>query len=172
MRTVTIFERPPAHPYVCFKCKTGEHARKFFVDIGMDTELDGTIYLCDSCMEDLGRATEMFMTRQQYLDKVITGELELQALRASLKEFEEMKELWMQHYSIPMPAFFLMLKDMLNGPKPGNVDSSSGEPNIIEAEYDVRDNVVELVQDNADSSGSNIESSGQAVTAPVIPLFS
>lgn len=170
MRPPSIVNRPPMPPHVCFKCKCGEHARQFFVDIGADTEFEGTIYICDSCMEDLGRATNMFYSKQVFEDKISTYLVELEELRNTWNEFYDIKEIWENNFPISLTDFTETLKKVQNGP--GNVDSSIRESDSDKTESGITDNVVSLVPDSSDSSGGDEESSGQTITAPVIPLFS
>jgi len=171
MRAITVVKKPPMPPHVCFKCKCGEHAREFFVDIGADTEFDGTIYLCDSCMEDLGRSTEMFFSKEVFEDKIALYQMELATLQNAYLEFLRIKDIWSQHYPMTLIDYANTLEKVLNGTNGNSVDATgesepSGESNFI------GNNVIQLVPDSSDSSGSDEESSGQTITAPVIPLFS
>jgi len=171
MRPAFIVKKPPMPPHVCFKCKCGEHARNFFVDIGADTEFDGTIYLCESCMEDLGRSTDMFYSREVFENKISAYLVELSELKEMSLEYTQIKESWGEHFPISLTNFIGTLKKVDDGTS-GDSDSSIRKSDVDKTESDVGDNVIELVPDITDSNRSYEEFSGQAVTAPVIPLFS
>lgn len=160
-------------PHVCFKCKCGEHAREFFVDIGADTEYDGTIYLCDSCMEDLGRSTEMFFSKEAFETKVEFNALKMQMLQDEMDEFMRIRRLWKQHFDTSLVQFFNNLEEVANGIT-GDTESNSdtGESNVEGEQDSLGDNVIPFVPNSTDSSGSSEETSGETITAPVIPIFS
>lgn len=170
MRLAAVFEDPPSFPYVCFKCKTGKHAREFFVDLGMDTDFDGTIYLCNSCMEDLGRTTEMFMTQEQFEDKIALTTIELEDLRAVKNEFDKMKVLWATHFSVGLVELLNTLDEVHNGPRSGRTESTEHSTELAESIPTGND---ESITSNAEnSSGSDEDISGQNVSPPIVPQFS
>jgi hypothetical protein len=50
---VSFVDTPYLFPHVCYRCRTGENKREFYVDTGLDTEFVGRVYLCDSCFGDM-----------------------------------------------------------------------------------------------------------------------
>lgn len=53
-------EQPDFPPHTCSKCRSGN--REFYLDIGVDTEFEGAVFLCNMCMSDLGIQSKMFVT--------------------------------------------------------------------------------------------------------------
>lgn len=60
MRPVIIHQTVPLAPGVCVKCTNDHVNRKWFVDLGFDMEfimmgqsIDGPIFLCDACLNDV-----------------------------------------------------------------------------------------------------------------------
>lgn len=175
MRDPQIVKEAYMPPHVCFKCKCGSHARPWFVDLGMDTEYDGTFYLCNSCMEDLGRQTNMFMSQQVFDDNIASFRMELEQLRTEYTLFTKMKDLWESHFPSKLVDFFKILEDTGKLHEYGTTGYGTFEPREPDVEGEQSssgDNVIELVPNSSDSSGSSEEPVGKTITAPVIPLFS
>lgn len=62
MRPVALIFDPPAMPHVCIKCGAHAQIREWFVDIGTETEWEGIVYICNSCMSDIVRVTPSFLS--------------------------------------------------------------------------------------------------------------
>ena len=70
MRPVQVFKIPPLHPNMCMKCRSGDQTREFFVDLGFDTDYEGTVYLCNLCLVDIGKTANVFMTYVDHMNVV------------------------------------------------------------------------------------------------------
>lgn len=60
MTTLTVTDHPEFSPGACFRCQAGdtrdqhgERMREYFVDLGIQFEWEGELYLCNKCIEDI-----------------------------------------------------------------------------------------------------------------------
>jgi len=88
--TQMIHDNLPLFPHVCMRCKAGpsEH-RELFFDIGIDTDFDGVVYICDSCLNDICDQSQNHYFSKKAVDELLT---EVSLLRAeALKTVVEHK---------------------------------------------------------------------------------
>lgn len=64
-----IIEQPGALPGCCFMCRADATNREWFVDIGLQWEFWGAVYLCNACLEEIS-GTVGWIT-PQYAQKLI-----------------------------------------------------------------------------------------------------
>lgn len=66
MRPVNVVEVPNLPPGTCVKCLcTNTPNRDYFVDIGVDLEFGGVIYICNMCLLDIVNHTDDFFSKKQ-----------------------------------------------------------------------------------------------------------
>lgn len=55
MRPPSISDRPALNPGMCYKCRSGPEAgnRTYYVDLGIDVDYEGVMYLCNFCLADV-----------------------------------------------------------------------------------------------------------------------
>lgn len=90
MREPTLYTRPPLPPFICSKCRSGDSAREMFVDIGVDTEFEGTIYLCVECLAHIGSKTGLLMPKDELaeaIQKYANYEVNYKALRRLFEHY-------------------------------------------------------------------------------------
>lgn len=68
IRPAVITYDPQNLPGVCFRCRTGPQSREYFFDIGVDTEFEGTIYICKDCFQECIGLTDDFLTKLAAVD--------------------------------------------------------------------------------------------------------
>lgn len=80
---VTFVTGALAPPGKCISCGSGDMARRY-ADFGLDIEFYGTVYLCDSCMDNV--FTELKYSGANHL---VT---EINALRTTIEEMANERE--------------------------------------------------------------------------------
>jgi len=53
-------------PYCCFRCRSVE--KKYFLDTGIDTEMDGRIFICSDCIKDWIKVLPNVYSEKDYVD--------------------------------------------------------------------------------------------------------
>lgn len=65
MRPANIQIHPATLPGHCFKCRTSPPRREYFFDLGIDTDYEGVIYICNMCMEEIISISNDFATKKK-----------------------------------------------------------------------------------------------------------
>ena len=85
MRDMRVTLQPVNVPYVCSRCSAHPGVRSYFIDTGIDSDFEGTVYICDKCAEDFVNASPDAST-----SKDIT-ELDLALVKVKM-EFDSYKD--------------------------------------------------------------------------------
>lgn len=59
MIDATVVTAPAINPGICFRCRCGTETRKWFIDTGTDTDVEGRLYFCNMCMVDFVKLIPM-----------------------------------------------------------------------------------------------------------------
>jgi len=89
-----VVTHPPALPGECFLCRGVSLGRDWFVDLMLDFEFHGRVYLCNECLSEIaeivGYLTPDHAT--QLKDRVASLEEENYRLQAEVAAFHEMEK--------------------------------------------------------------------------------
>ena len=125
MRPVQIYRVPPLPPGMCFKCRSGDTTRDFFVDLGFDTDYEGTVYLCNECVTDIGRLSAIFMTNEAHNQVVAQLDTEMAILREANEKYEDYQSAFFKLTGNNLNDFFESLDVIENGPRTSPGDDST-----------------------------------------------
>ena len=132
---VQVFEKPERHPFMCAKCLVGEGRREFFVHTGMEYDFEGVVYLCDMCLKDMCRQTNVLFTTedvdaliQTYKDQAAVG---FEQAKKYLRAVELLNSI-----GVDLETMLEGLENVAGRSSEDNVDSESGgsEPEVVDAE--------------------------------------
>ncbi len=73
MRLAQLTHNPPNHPYTCFRCLAHSEVRDYFIDAGIDTDFDGSVYICNMCMTDLFHVTPDYFSKEE-VDNIVIAQ--------------------------------------------------------------------------------------------------
>lgn len=94
MRPVQLHTDPPGPPHVCIKCGAHAQIREWFVDIGTETDWEGIVYICNSCMADIVRVTPDFLSVEAHQEIVAEYRVRMEELTALKTKFEILNGAW------------------------------------------------------------------------------
>jgi hypothetical protein len=95
MRPVALTLDPAGPPHVCIKCGAHAQIRKWFVDIGTETEWEGIVYICNSCMADIVKVTPDFLSVEAHREIVAEYMRGMDELAELKNRLEIVSALWM-----------------------------------------------------------------------------
>jgi hypothetical protein len=96
MRPVALTYDPPASPHVCVKCGAHAQIRDWFVDIGTETEWEGIVYICNSCLADIIRVTPDFLSVEAHRTIVAEYMERMDELTELKQRMNTMSLMWME----------------------------------------------------------------------------
>ena len=94
MRPVGIYADPPGPPHVCIKCGAHAQIREWFVDIGTETDWEGIVYICNSCMADIVLVTPDFLSVEAHETIVAEYRARMVELTELKTKFEILNSAW------------------------------------------------------------------------------
>jgi len=94
MRPVQITYDPAVMPHVCLKCGSHAQIRDYFVDIGTETEWEGYVYLCNSCIYEIVKVTPDFLTLATHQEIVAEYKVRMKELVELKEKLKASSELW------------------------------------------------------------------------------
>lgn len=140
---------------MCFKCRAGEGVRDFFVDLGFDTDYEGTVYLCNDCMADIGILSNTYITVPrhhqviEYLDKAIAD------LNTLNEKHERYAVAFLKVTGNDLNTFCENLETMANGYKRTELDGTTSPDvtPIVSASYEPVPNTEYTEPDDISTAG-------------------
>lgn len=148
MRPVALTYDPAGPPHTCIKCGAHAQIRKWFVDIGTETEWEGIVYICNSCMADIVRVTPDFLSVEAHREIVAEYMARMDELTELKHRIHTVSTVWMDMTGNSLEIFMdnLTKVDEYVGLLSGNVsESSDNQPAIVgdssepESDYSLSD---------------------------------
>ena len=128
-----IMEHPGALPGCCFMCRSDATNREWFVDVGLQLDFHGAIYICNMCLWEMAH-TVGWMTPDESLQlKGQVGDLRSEAYRlrrelAALRDMEDAIDTFVSNRLGRVDSIF-------------RVDDTSIQLRLLEADGDDEGNV-------------------------------
>jgi hypothetical protein len=127
------------------RCRAGDEKRDHFVDTGIDTDYDGTVYICNSCFKDLCEHSGGIYFSKEQVDAITASISEGQGMALKIIERQEAFILALSECGINVDFFLKKVEEYGQG------------PNGSERSVELRDTNSE--HDTSESSGNVTESS-------------
>lgn len=155
MRPVQIYTVPPLPPNMCFKCRAGEGVRDFFVDLGMDTDYEGAVYLCDMCMTDIGKTSDIFITVENHTKAMNLQNDFLTQLLDKSYTWQRYADVFNKATGNDLSIFCENLEMIQNGYKRSESDGTTSPDvtHIVSAGYEPVPNTEHTESDNISTAG-------------------
>lgn len=94
MRPVALTKDPAGPPHVCIKCGAHAQIREWFVDIGTETDWEGIVYICNSCMADIVRVTPDFLSVEAHQEIVAEYKSRMEELAQLKIKYADFNSAW------------------------------------------------------------------------------
>lgn len=126
MRNVRVLKTLDFPPFICFKCRCGNDTRDFYIDLGIDSEYDGAIFLCNLCMLDIATQTGLFITVDKHNEALVEQTYLVESYHKLLLKMEIWGNDFKALTGFNLHDYFDILEKVKNGPRQDSGDS--GEP--------------------------------------------
>lgn len=160
MRNVRVLKTLDYPPFWCFKCKCGNDTRDFYIDLGIDSEYDGAIFLCNLCMQDTADQTGLFISIEKHNEAMVEQAYQVESYKKLIQKVDSWNHAFQKLTDNNMHDFFNNLELILNGPR---IDES-----VIASQGSSDTELTESIESvESDNSGA-IENNTAAITIPAI----
>jgi len=168
MGKYNILDVPNCKPFNCANCGSTKNDDRKYIDIGLDIDWYGIVYLCGLCLKDIATAFGLFKELEEKLEKAVTTLAELnyteqkgvelqEKVIQTLKEFEE-------HYANLHPAISRRSTNSSDCVEPYTPPSNE---TVIEVERTADEPKPRIVKSTPSSGRKNVPSLAELLNANV-----